>query len=115
MLTASGLSKTHGSRVLFRDVALRLSPGRRVALIGGNGAGKTTLIEILLGIQEPDSGEVHVSKGLRLGYLPQDLEAASDRLVIDEVMSGADHIIELRDELEQLEGRLADAASPDHD
>ncbi len=100
--------------MLFHDVSLRLSDGRRVALIGGNGAGKTTLIEILLGIQEPDSGEVHVPKEQRVGYLPQDLEAASDRLVIDEVMSGSDHIIEVHEELEKLEARLGDVDAADY-
>jgi ATP-binding cassette, subfamily F, member 3 len=100
--------------VLFRDVSLRLSDGRRVALIGGNGAGKTTLIEILLGIQEPDSGEIHVPKDQRVGYLPQDLEAASDRLIIDEVMSGSDHIMEVHQSLERLEGRLGDVDAPDY-
>ena len=70
VLTASGLARSFGSRTLFRDVALQLGPGRRVALIGGNGTGKTTLIEILVGIHEADTGEVHRPRDLRIGYLP---------------------------------------------
>jgi len=115
VLTASGLGKAHGDRVLFSDVTFRLAPGRRVALVGGNGTGKTTLLEILLGIQDADAGQVHIPKGRRLGYLPQDLSAASDGLVLDEVISGATHITELKDELERLEHDLATATGPDHD
>ena len=81
MLTASGLARSIGSRTLFRDVALQLGPGRRVALIGGNGTGKTTLIEILVGIHEADTGEVHRPRDLRIGSLPQELPTETGRSV----------------------------------
>ena len=64
MLTASGLSRSFGPRTLFEDVSLRLGDGRRIALVGGNGTGKTTLIEVLVGLQEPDSGAVHRPKSM---------------------------------------------------
>ena len=64
MLTATALSKEQGSRQLFQNVSLQLSSGRRIALVGSNGVGKTTLIEILLGIQDPDSGSVHRPSGV---------------------------------------------------
>ncbi len=115
VLTVTGLAKSHGGRTLFRDVALELSPGRRIALIGGNGAGKTTLIEIIVGMQEPDAGVVHMSKGLRVGYLPQDLAAASDNIVVDEVMAGATHIIALQEKMDALEARMADVEDPNYD
>ena len=72
-LTASGLAKAYGARELFEDVTLHLSPGRRVALVGGNGTGKTTLLEIMAGLLEPDAGAVTKPRDARIGYLPQDL------------------------------------------
>ncbi|HEV7535204.1 MAG TPA: ATP-binding cassette domain-containing protein, partial [Acidimicrobiia bacterium] len=78
MLTGSGLAKAHGQRVLFADVTVTLTPGRRVALVGGNGTGKTTLLEILSGEQRPDTGNVVRPTGLTTAYLPQDRTEAPD-------------------------------------
>lgn len=108
MITVSGLSKAHGGRTLFSDVSIRLVPGRRVALVGGNGVGKTTILEIIVGQQRADSGEVHIAKGSRIGYLPQELTEQVDGSVIDEVMRGAAHITDLEGQLVRL---AADVAS----
>ncbi|MFN0091208.1 MAG: ATP-binding cassette domain-containing protein [Acidimicrobiales bacterium] len=115
MLSASELSKSFGGRVLFHDVTLRLLPRRRCALVGGNGAGKTTLVEILLGLQEPDSGEVHRPNDLRVGYLPQDLPDQGAGTVLATVLEGAAHITELGQRLEHLAERLGATSGAEHD
>ncbi len=115
VLTVSGLSKSHGARTLFRDVTFRLSPGRRIALIGANGVGKTTILEIVIGLQDPDTGEVSQPKDYRIGYLPQELTEAWSGSVLQEVMRGADHITALEGELRELEQRMSEAAGPDHE
>ena len=115
MITVSGLSKAHGPRTLFRDVTFRLLPGRRIALVGGNGVGKTTLLEIVVGEQDADSGEVHRSKDLRVGYLPQELLVDRSGTVLDEVLAGADHIRSLGDELESLLHAVANTEGAEHD
>ena len=113
MLTVSGLEKAHGSRTLFSDVTLQLSDGRRVALIGGNGVGKTTLIETILGIQDADAGVVHKSKSLTIGYLPQELPAATDRTVLSETLDGAEQIRRIAERLRRLEAELETAQESD--
>ena len=97
MLTASGLSLAHGSRVLFADVTLSLSAGRRVALVGSNGEGKTSLIEILVGRAAPDSGSITKPKDMRIGYLPQEIPSEDDGTVLDTVLSGKPEIMRLHD------------------
>ncbi|MFT7474133.1 MAG: ATP-binding cassette subfamily F protein 3 [Verrucomicrobiales bacterium] len=106
MLTVSGLAKAHGLRRLFSDVTLQLSDGRRIALIGGNGVGKTTLLESIMGVQEPDAGVIHKPKGLRIGYLAQELPEASGRTVLAETLDGAEHIRDIADRLRRLEHEL---------
>nr|MCS5664607.1 ATP-binding cassette domain-containing protein [Acidimicrobiales bacterium] len=110
MLTASGLSRSFGSRTLFADVSLQLGPGRRVALVGSNGTGKTTLIETIVGLQEPDVGEVHRPRDLRIGYLPQELPDEVGRSVFEQVMLGAGPVTELAQRIEALGTRIGETA-----
>ena len=83
MLTVAGLSKSFGGRELFDEVSLTLQSGERVAIAGPNGAGKSTLLKIILGKEEPDAGEVTFMRGTRVGYLPQESEAAGNESVLD--------------------------------
>ena len=110
MLTASGLSRSFGSRTLFADVSLQLGSGRRVALVGSNGTGKTTLIETIVGLQEPDAGEVHRPRDLRIGYLPQELPDEVGRSVFEQVMLGAGPVTELAQRIEALGTRIGETA-----
>ncbi|MCH7788937.1 MAG: ABC-F family ATP-binding cassette domain-containing protein [Acidobacteria bacterium] len=107
MITASRLAKSHGLRTLFEDVTIQLTPGRRVALIGGNGTGKTTLVEILIGVQDADAGEVHIAKDSTVGYLPQELTDNPSARAIDEVLS-ASALAALAASVHDLEAKLAD-------
>ena len=102
MITVSGLAKGHGGRTLFEDVTFRLMPGRRVALVGGNGVGKTTILEIIVGEQQADSGEVHSARGTRIGYLPQELTEQIDGSVIEEVMRAVAHVTDLEAQMARL-------------
>jgi ATP-binding cassette subfamily F protein 3 len=115
MISATGLQKAHGARTLFHDVTIAPKRGQRIALVGGNGAGKTTLLEILLGIQDPDGGEVHRPKGIEVGYLPQDIIDDPQGTVLEEVMAGAGNLAELAQQLAELEQRLGDVNDPNHD
>ena len=54
-----------------------------MGLVGNNGAGKTTLLRVLTGEIEPDGGRVERSRGLRVGYLPQDLVELEPVPVLD--------------------------------
>ena len=115
MLTGSGLSKAHGQRVLFSDVTVTLSPGRRVALVGGNGTGKTTLLEILAGEQRPDTGTVTRPSVLTTAYLPQDRTEAPDGSALDEALRGAGTIVELAHRIEELQHGVAATTGTEHD
>ncbi|MFT5530062.1 MAG: ATP-binding cassette subfamily F protein 3 [Candidatus Poriferisodalaceae bacterium] len=115
MLTASGLTKAHGPRTLFRDVTIQLSAGRKIALVGGNGMGKTTLIEILLGIQESDAGVIHRPKDMVIGYLPQELDDELEGTVLEVTLEGAGRINKMAKQLSELEARLGDTDDPNYD
>ena len=115
MLTAAGLSRSFGPRTLFTDVALQLGAGRRVALVGSNGTGKTTLIETIVGLQDPDVGQVHRPKDLRIGYLPQELPVETGRSVFEQVMLGAEQVTELAGRIEHLGSRIGEVTGTERD
>ena len=107
VISLSGVERAHGTRVLFRDVSLRIMPGRRIALVGANGVGKTTLLDIVSGEQQPDGGEVARSKDLQIGYLRQEVAETSGRTVLAEVLTAAGDVASLEQRLRNLEARIA--------
>ena len=80
-----GVWKEFGDRLLFQEVGMHVRFGERAAIVGSNGTGKTTLLNMILGSEEADCGEVLLGSGLSIGYLSQHtLEMDNDRTVIEE-------------------------------
>jgi ATP-binding cassette subfamily F protein 3 len=67
------LSKSYFGRELFTDVSFQMNAGERLGLVGRNGHGKTTLFRLILGQEEPDSGEITIPRNYRIGHLEQHL------------------------------------------
>lgn len=86
-INCQSISKSY-SRQLFRDVSLGVADGERIGLIGPNGAGKSTLLRILAGMEEADSGDITVRKGLRRVYLAQ-TEGFDDSRTIADILHDA--------------------------
>jgi ATP-binding cassette subfamily F protein 3 len=85
VVRAEGVAKTY-DRPLFHDVSVDIVRGERWALLGPNGCGKTTLLRCLLGLVEPDKGQINVGQGIVLGYFDQQLaELPDDMLVVDAI------------------------------
>jgi len=88
MITTDHLSMLYGSRVLFTDASLKLSKGRRYGLVGANGCGKSTLLRLIASSEESASGDIHISKGARLGWLKQDQHLYNDEMIVEVVLRG---------------------------
>jgi ATP-binding cassette subfamily F protein uup len=92
LLNLEGVSKSYGVRPLLSEVSLGVGAGQRVGIVGRNGDGKTTLLEVMTGLEEPDSGRVSRSRGLLVGYLHQGDELDDTHTVRDAVLGGrSDH------------------------
>ncbi len=72
LITAIDVGKSYGPVDLFSHISLSVPHRARIGLVGPNGVGKTTLLRILIGMEEPSSGEVQKARSLRVGYLPQE-------------------------------------------
>lgn len=71
MLSAHNLKLFYGTRPILDDVTFSLLPGDRVALVGHNGMGKSTLLNILAGLEQPDSGHLEIAGQASIGLLRQ--------------------------------------------
>jgi ATP-binding cassette subfamily F protein 3 len=108
MLNVFNISKSYNAQYLFTGVTFNVGMGDRIAIIGANGSGKTTLFEIIAGNITPDSGSVAVRRGTTIGYLQQDIQHASNRQLLEEVVQSAGDINKLAHKLQMLQEELAE-------
>ncbi|MFJ3933781.1 MULTISPECIES: ABC-F family ATP-binding cassette domain-containing protein [unclassified Streptomyces] len=92
LVNVEAVSKVYGTRALLDSVSLGVSEGDRIGVVGRNGDGKTTLIRMLAKLEEPDSGRVTQSGGLRIGVLTQHDSLDPEATIRHEVIGDlADH------------------------
>ena len=109
MLHITDISKSFGSQVLFDEASLHVKPGMRVGLVGPNGAGKTTLLRLIVGEMSLDEGEITYRKGLRIGFLPQEIEEIADHAVIDEVLASHSEVLTAEHRIAELGHQISEA------
>ncbi|MEG8945838.1 ABC-F family ATP-binding cassette domain-containing protein [Rosettibacter firmus] len=93
MIDIKNLSIQFTGENLFENVNLKIGKHDKIALVGSNGKGKSTFLKLIYGLEKPESGEIIKQKGIRIGYLPQDLISFHSKTLFDEVKSS---IIELK-------------------
>ena len=86
VIIVTELSKSYGSKVLFKNVDLKVMKGERVFILGSNGCGKSTFLKAVLGKLLPDSGYARFGANVQPGYFDQ-IQAGldSDKTVLEEV------------------------------
>ncbi len=102
MITASNISLSYGTQVLFKEVNIKFTPGNCYGIIGANGAGKSTFLKILSGEIEPDTGEVIITPGERMTVLRQDHFAFNEYRVIDTVIMGYQKLYDVMKERDAI-------------
>jgi len=112
MITLNHVQKQFGSKVLFKDCSLQIGVRDRVGLIGPNGSGKTTLFRMILGEESIDEGEILIAKGVKIGYLPQEVISFRGNSVLDEVLKSLTNITSLQDKMKILEEELSSIDDP---
>ncbi|WP_394920416.1 ABC-F family ATP-binding cassette domain-containing protein [uncultured Robinsoniella sp.] len=92
-IEVTGLSKSYGEKVLFRDYSYIFLKGERIGIIGPNGCGKSTLLKIINGIAEADSGTIDIGQTVKIGYFSQESEAMDDSMkVIDYIREAGEYV-----------------------
>jgi len=94
VIEANHLTKGFGDRVLIGDLSFSLPRNGIVGIIGPNGVGKTTLFKTIVGMEQPDQGEVRVGETVRLSYVDQSRSGLDPKKTVWEVVSdGLDHLM----------------------
>ncbi|RDX35724.1 energy-dependent translational throttle protein EttA [Kangiella sp. HD9-110m-PIT-SAG07] len=93
VITAKGLTKTFGDKLLYNDLNFNLPQGGIVGVIGPNGAGKSTMFKMMTGQEQPDQGELQIGETVDLAYVDQSRDSLDDsKTVWQEISDGLDII-----------------------
>ena len=87
------VSKAYGDKLLFEHLSFVLPPAGIVGVIGPNGAGKTTLFRLIMGLEQPDSGNITIGETVKLAYVDQQHKSIDpDKTVFQTIADGSDWI-----------------------
>ena len=113
ILQANKIERSFAGEVLFDNISLQVDERDRIALVGKNGAGKSTLLKILVGEEEPTSGEINKKRDLSLSYLAQDSRFESSNTIYDEMLHVFDDLRKTEKTLRQMELAMGEKTGVD--
>jgi len=113
ILQANKIERSFAGEVLFDNIGLQVDERDRIALVGKNGAGKSTLLKILVGEEEPTSGEINKKRDLSLSYLAQDSRFESSNTIYDEMLHVFDNLRKTETALRQMELGMGEKTGAD--
>ncbi|MCY7088575.1 ABC-F family ATP-binding cassette domain-containing protein [Streptococcus oralis] len=115
ILQANKIERSFAGELLFDNINLQVDERDRIALVGKNGAGKSTLLKILVGEEEPTSGEINKKKDVSLSYLAQDSRFESENTIYDEMLHVFDDLRRTEKQLRQMELEMGEKSGEDLD
>ena len=115
ILQANKIERSFAGEVLFDNINLQVDERDRIALVGRNGAGKSTLLKILVGEEEPTSGEINKKKDISLSYLAQDSRFESENTIYDEMLHVFDDLRQTEKQLRQMELEMGEKSGAELD
>ena len=113
ILQANKIERSFAGEVLFDNISLQVDERDRIALVGKNGAGKSTLLKILVGEEEPTSGEINKKRDLSLSYLAQDSRFESSNTIYDEMLHVFEDLRKTEKSLRQMELEMGEKTGAD--
>lgn len=91
-LTVENISKSYGERVLFENISFGINKDQKIAFVAKNGTGKTSILNIIAGVDKPDTGQITSRKGIHIAYLAQST-LFDENLTIEETIFSTENKI----------------------
>lgn len=107
ILACNEITLSFGTDVILSKVSCNLKQGEKAGLVGVNGAGKSTLFKIITGSLQQDSGNIFMSKGLRIGYLDQNSGLESENTIWAEMLTSYSTLLLMESRLKKLEESIS--------
>ena len=107
------VSKRHGQKEVLKDISLSYFYGAKIGVLGLNGAGKSSLLKILAGVDQSFEGKTIPTPGFSICYLEQEPLVDESRSVREVVEEGAQEIIDLLKEFEEINAQFAEPMEPE--
>lgn len=101
IIEIQNLCKSFGDIKIIQDFTYTVLRNDRIGIIGDNGIGKSTLLKMIIGEDEPDSGNITIGETVKIGYFSQ------DTYVFDEKMRVIDYVSQISNEIHTDEGTFS--------
>ena len=109
MISLDKINLSFGGFELFKEISFLINPKDRIGLIGKNGAGKTTLLKIIIGKDNPTSGNVGIPKNTTIGYLPQEMNIKDTRTLKKETEQAFSELLQLERKIALVNSEIAES------
>lgn len=107
MIRIENISKSFTDKILLKDITFHFPQNEKIALIGANGQGKTTLVNILVGLEYPNEGQIIKPKNLPIAFLPQSPNVNPEMTIRKECIKGHLEIYKAQCQMEMLLNKMA--------
>lgn len=94
-LTVEDISKSYGELTLFSNISFGINKDQKIALIAKNGSGKTSILNIMAGLDEPETGQVAKRKDIRISFLPQEPNLNPDLTIEQTILTSGKEILQI--------------------
>src|SRR4030042_762102 len=113
LVTVIDLCVSFPGKDLFKNIGFQVEPRDRIGLVGPNGSGKTSLLRLLAGESLPDRGEIRITSGALIGYLPQDAGEKLSGPLLQSVIDSIPGRVHIREEIERIKQELKQGPETD--
>ena len=107
-LSVENISKSYGERVLFEDISFGINKDQKVAFVAKNGSGKTSILNIIAGLDTPDTGKIVTRKEISMAYLSQNDVLNPDLTIEETIFATENKILSIVNQYEKALKNLED-------